>query len=210
MDLADDVAYSVHDVEDGIVAGRLDLTRLDTAALWETVRAWYLPGCDDAALGSALDHLRSVGSWPQAPYDGTRRSLAAIKNLTSDLIGRFCGSVQEATLGTTGGVPVRHEADLVVPAATEVEIGVLKGIAAHYVMQADDRVALMQRQRELLADLVERMWDRGADALDPVFAEDWHEADDDAARRRVVVDQVASLTDASAVARHTELSSPAG
>jgi dGTPase len=49
------------------------------------------------------------------------------------------------------------------------------------------------------------MWERGADALDPMFAGDWHEADDDAARRRVVIDQVASLTDASAVARHAAL-----
>ena len=206
MDLADDVAYSVHDVEDGIVAGRLDLTRLDRAALWETVRSWYLPGADDAVLDAALDDLHAVGSWPRSPYDGSRRSLAAIKNLTSDLIGRFCGSVQQATFTATDGESlVRHRADLVVPAQTEVEIGVLKGIAAHYVMQADDRVALMERQRQLVAELVEGIWDRGADALDPVFVADWDDACDDAARRRVVIDQVASLTDASAVARHAGL-----
>ena len=144
MDLADDVAYSVHDVEDGIVAGRLDLTRLDRDALWATVRSWYLQGIDDAALDRALADLRAIGSWPRSSYDGSRRSLAAIKNLTSDLIGRFCGSVQEPTFAAAGGEPlVRHRADLVVPADTEVEIGVLKGIAAHYVMQADDRVSLM-------------------------------------------------------------------
>jgi dGTPase len=197
MDLADDVAYSVHDVEDGIVAGRLDLTRLDRDALWETVRSWYLPGCDDATLDRALADLRAVGSW---------RSLAAIKNLTSDLVGRFCGAVQQATFAATCGEPlVRHRADLVVPAETELEIGVLKGIAALYVMQADDRVSLMERQRELVAELVEGIWARGADALDPVFVADWDDAPDDAARRRVVIDQVASLTDASAVARHTAM-----
>jgi dGTPase len=206
MDLADDVAYSVHDVEDGIVAGRLDLTRLDRDALWETVRSWYLPGIEDAALDSALADLRDVGSWPRSSYDGSRRSLAAIKNLTSDLIGRFCGSVQEATFAATGGDPlVRHRADLVVPGSTEVEIGVLKGIAALYVMQADDRVSLMSRQRELVAELVEALWARGSDALDPVFVEDWDDATDDAGRRRVVIDQVASLTDASAVTRHAAL-----
>ena len=206
MDLADDVAYSVHDVEDGIVAGRLDLTRLDRDALWATVRSWYLPGVDDAALDQALAGLRAIGSWPRSSYDGSRRSLAAIKNLTSDLIGRFCGSVQESTFAAAGGEPlVRHRADLVVPADTEVEIGVLKGIAAHYVMQADDRVTLMERQRSLVAELVEALWDRGSDALDPVFVQDWDDAADDAGRRRVVIDQVASLTDARAVTRHAAL-----
>jgi dGTPase len=205
MDLADDVAYSVHDVEDGIVAGRLDLTRLDTDALWETARAWYLPGVGDAELGHALAGLRSVGSWPTRPYDGSRSSLAAIKNLTSDLIGRFCGSVQTATFAQGDGPWVRHHGELVVPERTAVEIGILKAVAAHYVMQADDRVALMGRQRELLAELVERLWEVGERGLDPVFVADWRQAPDDARRRRVVIDQVASLTDASAVARHAAL-----
>lgn len=205
MDLADDVAYSVHDVEDGIVAGRLDLTRLDRAALWDTLRAWYLPDGSDDEFEDALEGLRSQASWPRTPYDASRRSLAAIKNLTSDLIGRFCGSVQAATFAAGDGPFVRHQADLVVPQRTAVEIAVLKGIAAHYVMQADDRVVLMQRQRVLLAELFEAMWQRGPGALDPMFADDWAAADDDATRRRVVVDQVASLTDASAVARHHAL-----
>jgi dGTPase len=205
MDLADDVAYSVHDIEDGVVAGRVDLSRLDRAAVWDTVRSWYLPELADDALDAVLDELVAIPGWPTAPYDGSRRSLAALKNLTSDVIGRFCGAVQEATFAGGPGPFVRYESDLVVPATTQVEIGVLKGIAAHYVMQADDRVAAMVRQRELLAELVESLAERAPDGLERPFADDWQAAADDAARLRVVVDQVASLTDASALAWHDRL-----
>ncbi len=207
MDLADDVAYSVHDVEDGIVADRLDLTRLDREALWDTVRAWHLPECDDAELDAALGAMQAQESWPQTPYDGSRRSLAAIKNLTSDLIGRFCGSAQAATFAASAGPFVRHRADLVVPRHTEIEIGILKGIAAHYVMQAQDRVDLMERQRTLVAELFTALWNRGVDGLDRSFVGDWEAATSDATRRRVIVDQVASYTDARAISRHAELTS---
>lgn len=203
MDLADDVAYSVHDVEDGIVAGRIDLTDLERhlPAVWQTVREWYVPQVSDDVLDDVLAGLRAVGSWPHAPYDGTRRSLAALKNLTSDLVGRFCGSVQAATFSALGEVsPIRHQADLSVPERTSLEIAVLKGIAAHLVMRAEDRLALMVRQRDLLATLVEVLSTRGPDALEASFAEDWHAAPDEAGRLRVVIDQVASLTDASAYA----------
>jgi len=205
MDLADDVAYSVHDIEDGIVAGRIELTRLDPPAVWETVRDWYLPDATDDLLDEVLAGLQQQESWPRAPYDASRRSLAALKNLTSDLIGRFCGAVQEATFASGGEPFIRHSADLVVPEGTRLEMAVLKGVAAHYVMRADDRVTVMSRQRELMAELVAGLAARGPDALDPLFADDWRAAADDAAKHRVVVDQVASLTDASAVARHAAL-----
>jgi dGTPase len=205
MDLADDVAYSVHDIEDGIVAGRVDLTRLDLDAVWQTVREWYVPSASDGVLHEVLSALRSQVGWPVAPYDGGRRGQAALKDLTSDLIGRFCGAVQAATFASSSGPFVRHRADLVVPAQTRLEIAVLKGIAAHYVMRADDRVELMIQQRVLLTGLVEALLDRGPDALETPFAEDWKAATDDAGRSRVVIDQVASLTDASAVAWHDRL-----
>ena len=205
MDLADDIAYSVHDVEDGIVAGRIDLSALDTAAVWAAVRGWYRPGVSDERLRQALEGLRTVAGWPSAPYDGTRRQQAALKNLTSDLIGRFCSAVQTATFRAGSGPFRRHEADVMVPIDSSVEMAVLKGIAAHYVMQADDRVRAMARQRELLAELVEAVVRAGPSVLDRPFGDDWETAVDDAARRRVVVDQIASLTDASAVAWHTRL-----
>jgi dGTPase len=86
-----------------------------------------------------------------------------------------------------------------------VEMAVLKGIAAHYVMRTDDRVTVMERQRALLAELFDRLVTTGRDHLDRGFADDWAAAGDDVARRRVVVDQIASLTDASAVAWHARL-----
>jgi dGTPase len=66
-------------------------------------------------------------------------------------------------------------------------------------MKADDRVAVLARQRELIAELVSALWARGEDGLDPVLRADFVAAVDDAARLRVVIDQVASLTDVSAV-----------
>ena len=211
MDLADDVAYSVHDLEDGVVAGRIDLALLDDpgerSAVWATVRDWYLPAAEDAALDDALRRLTLVTTWPAGPYDGSRTALAALKNLTSALIGSFCTSVRGATLEAFGPGPhIRYEADLVVPAETQLAIAVLKGIAAHYVMRAEDRVAILESQREVVAGLVAQLRLRGPAALQPSYRADFEAAESDAARLRVIVDQVASLTDASALAWHTRLS----
>ncbi|HET7385877.1 MAG TPA: deoxyguanosinetriphosphate triphosphohydrolase [Nocardioidaceae bacterium] len=210
MDLADDVAYSVHDLEDGVVAGRIDLALLADPArrteVWSTVRDWYLPDASDTALDDALAGLMSAPSWPRTPYDGSRRSLAVLKNLTSDLIGRFCGDVEAATRAASGDGPLlRYSADLVLPELTKLAITALKGVAAHYVMRADERVAILARQREVLAELVQRLVAEAPTGLGAAFADDFATATDDAARLRVVLDQVASLTDVSALAWHARL-----
>jgi len=209
MDLADDVAYSVHDLEDGVVAGRIDLSWLDDPGqrreVWQTVRDWYLPTIPDAQLEQALAGLRSMRSWPTGQYDGSRGAQAALKNLTSDLIGEFCTSVQHATHEVYGTwVLTRYDADLVVPPATGLSVAVLKGVAAHYVMRAADRVPLMENQRQVVADLVGVLLAR-PDLLEPAFRDDHERASTDEERLRVVVDQVASLTDASALLWHEHL-----
>ncbi len=210
MDFADDVAYSVHDLEDGIVGGHIDLSRLDSATeltgVWETVRDWYLPGAADEELVAALQRVRATGRWPGTAYDGSRQALSVLKNLTSDLIGVFCGSVHSATRDKYGDGPlVRHQADLAVPSTTATEIAVLKGIAAHYVMRTEARMLVMDDQRALVAELFEALVATEGRELDPSLRQDFGEAVDDAGRTRVVVDQIASLTDASALAWHRRL-----
>jgi dGTPase len=201
MDLSDDIAYSVHDVEDGVVGGWFGLRvgELDLASIREVAREWYDAEATDDRLGAALDRLQELPEWPSSPFDGRRAGHAVLKSLTSALIGRFANAAQRATVEVWGAGPLtRYTADLEVPAGTRDEITVLKSIAAHYVMRSDDRAGLLARQRELLHALVDVL-DRteGAD-LEAEFADDFEAAPDDASRRRVLIDQVASLTDVSA------------
>ncbi len=199
MDLADDVAYCVHDVEDGVVGGWFSLDDLDTAPAWAVARDWYSPQSSDNDLDEALERLQQMRKWPSIPFDGRRESRALLKRLTSALIGRFVATVEAATTERWGTGPItRYDADVEVPTDTRQEIIVLKAIAAHYVMRADGRVDKLREQQELLMALAAMLAETGDQHLEPEFQGDLAAAADDAARLRVVIDQVASLTDPSA------------
>ncbi len=202
MDLADDISYSVHDVEDAIVAGHLRLPEFASesrrAQLFEITRQWYLPGVADADMDRALERLQAASYWPAETYDGTRRAQAALKHMTSQLIGRFIAAAEAATREEYGWEPLaRYAASLVVPETTVVEIAVLKGMATLTVMVAEDRLRLHDIQSTVLTSLAE-WYSQTPEKLDPMFRADYLEAADDGARLRVVVDQIASLTDHSA------------
>jgi len=216
MDWADDVAYSVHDVEDGVLSHRISLdvlaARGELATLAE-LAAVHFSGESVSALATAaadLLQLPVVADLARDGYDGSRAAQVALKRLTSELVGRFAAAAVTGTRRHYGeGRLTRYAAELVVPDQVAAEVALLKALALRYVMSDPDRLARQARQRELLAELFDMLQRRTPEALDPVFHPAWKAAADDASRLRVVVDQVASLTDSQAVRWHRELSATA-
>ncbi len=208
MDWADDVAYSVHDLEDGIIAGLVHPTDLadpdEQSALCELAASSYSQE-SPADLQEVLGGLRELACWPTT-YTGTATAQAMLKAATSTLIGRFCSTAQAATQEAYGTEPLRrYDAELVVPHRTRAECALLKAVAARYVMARPGVLAAQERERQVVSELVLLLADRGAPALEPLYAEAWRAAADDRARLRVVLDQVASLTDAAAASLHAGL-----
>ncbi len=209
MDLADDISYCVHDVEDGIVSGMFQLGWVadpdQRQGVIDTTRHWYLPATDPAAIEAALARLEATTTWVTSA-DGARHAHAALKDMTSQLIGRFSTAAFDATRNAYGNDPLtRHTANVVIPENTQVEIATMKGIAAHYVMSSERRQPLYEAQREILLELVDFLFATEDRFLEPMYAEDWCNANTDAARLRAVIDQVAALTDHSALMWHGTL-----
>ena len=209
MDWSDDVAYSVHDVEDAIASRRVDPRVLhdpgEVRVVAELAHTAYAPDLETGAFEAAARRLLATGTLPLT-FDGTRADLAALKDMTSRLIGRFLLAVERATRGRHGsGALTRFAADLVVPDDVRAECSLLKAVAAHYVIHSDERRALLGRQEEVVTTLVAAYTER-PERLDPDLVADHAAAADDTTRLRVVLDQVASLTDARAVALAREFS----
>ena len=215
MDLSDDIAYSVHDFEDAIVNGYVDVAQLSDPVehhpLVGRIQQWVGYDYTREELADALYRLTRQSMWLKS-FDRSRRDLARLKNLTSDLIGRFARASVAATREEYPGESLaRYSAHVVVPRDVEVEIAVLKGIMGQAIVALDARRGVYKEQRRVLKRLADALWSTdalwsaGADVLEPAFSADFLAATTDAQRARVVVDQVASLTDQTAVDWHNRL-----
>ncbi|HEX3781404.1 MAG TPA: deoxyguanosinetriphosphate triphosphohydrolase [Pseudonocardiaceae bacterium] len=212
MDWSDDVAYSVHDVEDGVLSHRISLAVLADAqerAVVAELAAKHFSAEPLSALEEAaatLCRLPAVTPLIERDYQGSFADQVALKRLTSELVGRFASAaVTETRLAHGPGPLVRYRADLRVPHQVAAEVALLKALALRYVMSDPHRLAMQRRQRELLAELLDALGRRAPEALDPALRPAWAEAEDDCARWRVVLDQVVSLTDAQALRWHDRL-----
>jgi len=155
MDWADDIAYSVHDLEDFHRCGAIPWTQLldggaDADKLIKRAQnTWFNapPGAEGLlrdALRRLTDLLKSVfGSLLFQTYEGSREQRRQIRTLTSKMIGRY---IRAASLTSTGSCVEISEAE-----ATEVRI--LKQITRDYVISNPSLAAQQFGQKKIIKEL---------------------------------------------------------
>jgi dGTPase len=206
MDWSDDCAYSVHDLEDAIFAGQVSVKNFeeDFAELFKVMTNDYKSDATEQEALDALSRLSSLSAWPHY-YDGSHRSLARLKDSTSQLIGRFVLAAELQTRQIHGTGPLsRYGADLEIPREQKLEVDFLKAIAGHYLINAAHSQDRYAKQQVIISELVEMLLDNPSE-LDSFFQKPWAEAGDMNAKMRVIIDQVAALTDPGAYALHARL-----
>ena len=209
MDWSDDVAYSVHDAEDAVHSGLVNLEQFTSSEIQQELVAIalerYRPDRDPQALVEALRRLTQLEYWP-GHFNGSMASLRELKRFTSYLIGRFCVSAQIATQIEYGSEPLtRYAANLIVPDEVRDEVAVMKAIAVKFVMNRDGADAEYERQRTMIAEVVHALTLDEGRSLESWLRPTFEAATTEADRFRVIIDQVASLTDVSLLHWHARL-----
>ena len=207
MDWSDDCAYSVHDLEDAIYADQVSVKSFekDFEDLYTVMIRDYGSDASQQEAVDAHKRLSTLSAWPHY-YDGSHRSLARLKDSTSQLIGRFVLAAELETRKIHGQGPLsRYSANLEIPREQIVEVDFIKAIAGHYLINAASSQDRYAKQQVIVRELVEMLRENAPNDLDPFFLKAWAETEDETARMRVIIDQVAALTDPGAYALHARL-----
>jgi dGTPase len=208
MDWSDDCAYSVHDLEDAIFAGQITVKNFDRDfdTLYKKMVDGYGSDASKVEAEQALLRLQQLSCWP-INFDRTHRALARLKDTTSQLIGRFVLAAELETRKVHGDGPLtRYCANLEIPREQLIEVDFLKAVAGHYLISAAASQERYAKQQVVIHELVEMLFKAAPAELDPIFEDDWKRATNDSEKLRIVIDQIASLTDPGAYALHAHLS----
>jgi dGTPase len=213
MDVADDIAYATHDLEDGVWAGLIptyQLVRRDEAALGllldklqerrpeatlDEVKTGLVDLFQDAADEAQLD--RTQLRWLWRPFERTRQDVSYLKRFTAALIGLFIQAVLDNGRFTKPDPQTRFRLDL------------LTAIAWVWVIERSELATTQFGQRRLVRELFEGYW---ADDRTLPRREEMSEitgGEDAEGRRpekaRVICDHIAGMTDQYALRAHEEM-----
>jgi dGTPase len=208
MDWADDIAYSVHDLEDfhrvGIIPWSTILSDENRDRLvGDAVAGWFSAPADaPALLRGALDRIKEIflpfPAVTKELYDGSREQRRQLRNLTSILIGRYVRSARLTSNLEGRAIEIGEESVL--------EVRLLKHIARQYVIGLPALHAQQFGQRRVITDLFEIFLSEGkagGSRLFPARLRYLWESDDHPAR--LAADCIATLTENEAYQLHRRL-----
>lgn len=200
MDLADDIAYSVHDVDDFYRAGLLPIDQfLGTQTVFlDFLADWVMKGGPNLGPGEIrqLTNLLELIRL-DLPYRGTRAERAGLRSFTSGQIGRFVEAVTLAPDDLTG-----WRVDI--SALRRLEIDFLKRLVWVFVITNSRLASAQAGHRRIVGDLVEfycrSIVQNQLDVLPPFFREDAQAVAgrESSEAARLAIDIVASLADEQA------------
>jgi dGTPase len=213
MDWADDITYSVHDVEDFYRAGRVPLHLLsdrrydkERSGFFEKVFERHSDKksiwADQKSLQEAFNEV-TVGLFPlEGTYTGEWKERAALRTFTSELIGRYVSAT--SIVEKDGNVRLRIDED------RELEVAMLKEITWIYVIEAPELASQQEGQREIIEKLFNIYWDaaqgnRSLHLFPPYYRQALADSANDQGKKRVVVDLIAGMTEEQALAMHNRL-----
>lgn len=215
MDHADDIAYSVHDVDDFYRAGLIPLQEIknELDAHVETFRNSKRVKVPSDKIDAHLDGLREMAKWslPDERYEGEFRQRGRQRTRSSKLIEDF----------VTGVVLAEKDGRVVleIPPATTVKMKFLQNLVWQYVIDSPRLATQQHGQREIIRCLFRTyrraVVERDMPLVPPTFREELNALPSRGAEKenvevaakitRIAVDIVASFTDAQAVALYRRL-----
>jgi dGTPase len=191
----------VHDIEDAIYGKHFNPNSLSAQEEFDEVvkvaKSEYAPDLSTDQLNQALNYLINQEWWVKS-FTAIQVEMAALKNMTSYLIGKFTEEIEKSTkLENKSTNLTRYNAKLVVPSETRSQIAVLKAVVNLFVMQRKGAAENYAKEQDLILSIVAGL-QRNPNKLNPQFKSQFDIATNEKDAKRAIIDQVASLTDSSA------------
>jgi dGTPase len=214
MDWADDVAYSVHDLEDLHRCGLIPWTAIkndeETRRLIveRAVNNWFgRPDSAEEDLYRALDRvlkaILDVYSLDEQ-YDGSRSHRIALRQLTSNLIRRYGASLRLKGLHEVRkSVPV-----VIIDPSDEQEVRILKQITRDYLIEHPSLVAQQEGQKRIVSSLYTMIYSDATKSPPKYLPRRLHYLWDNDIYNgpaRATADCISSLTEAEIIGLHKRL-----